>query len=156
MRQVRVISDDLHAQGGAHGGQLSSYRAQPHDAHDAPADFDPAHGYVGFRRVLPAVGRRVSVRFGNAASEGQSQRQRVFGYGAGVSAGRIDDRNSESGGGFDINLVGGSAADADEFQPSRPLDGVLEEEVRLYDQQVYLVVGDAARQVVRVPDAARV
>ena len=156
MRQVRVISDDLHAQGGAHGGQFRAYGSQSHDAHDAPADFDPAHGYVRFSRVLPTVGRRVSVRFGNAASEGQGQRQRVFGYGAGVPAGRIDDQDSAPGSGFDVNLVGRSAADADEFQPARLFDGVLEQEVSLYDEQAYAVFGDAARQVVGVPDAARV
>ena len=137
---IGVVGYEVHAEGGAHRGELEADSAESDDAEGSALYFYAAHGGIRLDGVLPLGGGDVGVGAGDLAGEGEHEGQGVFGDGAGVPGGGVDDGDSALGGGLDVYVVSGGAAYSDESKSGRVGHGFLENEVGFHDED-----GDAGR-----------
>ena len=72
--------------------------------------------YVAVDRVFPLAGFDVGVEVGDSAGEGEHEAKGEFRHGAGVAAGGVDDEDTVLGGGVEIDVIEGSATDAEEAE----------------------------------------
>ena len=113
---VGVVGEDFHVEGGGEFRDYSADGAEADDAEGLTVEFESTVVNVAVDGVFPLTGLEVAVEVGDAAGEGEHEANGVFRDGAGVASGGVDDDDAVLGGGVEVDVVEGGAADAEELE----------------------------------------